>query len=382
LLYIYNVTFRIALVERFFRTLIDKGVCKTYMKFVEPTQQSESVASVPTKTIVASSILTAPAGYIPIELSTDGRFGVPKLLHVKNFTTEFLVELSIATEELRSEKLISSLQALIWERDVRVEDWPEPLAIELLVKIYANFFTPVITSVTFPVLAEDISFLEEKGRKEEATDIASGKFAPRIDLDLRSFKSLEIDPKAKDFIRYSKKDGTFSVKMRSYTKLSDSTRIRKTMEANYRKTDEKYLKIKSDVEVRSLMLSQGIFEKLPLIGDYELAEWRAYEAEKAVFAVQLARAINLVEYNKQNVEDVSLEEKVRIVASDPNFDHNLANIVDAQAEKLKFGINPEIEVKNPITGEVCKRKFTFRLMDILQAVQLSDSSGYDVCYDD
>jgi len=351
------------------------------MNIVEEDKIPEKVnasSKVPGK----KSVYGAPPGYLPIEMSTEGRFGVPKVVHVKNFTTEFLVDLSLANNELLPERLINSLQSLIWEKEVEVANWPEPMAIELLVKIYANFFTPVLTSVDFPVYEEDLTYLEEKGKSAQKKDIEEGKFIPKIDIDLRSFHSLPLDPKAKDFIRYEKKDKTFSVKMRSYIRLKDSVLIRKAVEEAYRETDKKYAKIKQDIELRSVLLSKEKYDNLPVIDDYEFLEWKAYEAQRTLFTIQLAKAVGLVEYNGKNVDDLPLDEKAKIVESDAHFDADLSKLIDKQVEKLRFGIDPEIEVKNPITGEVCKRAFTFRLLDILQAVQLSESTEYDFCYDD
>lgn len=328
------------------------------------------------------SVYAIPPGYLAIEMSTEGKLNVPAVVHVKNFTTEFLVDLALASEEVLPEKLIQSLQSLIWEKDVDVGEWPEKMAIELLVKIYANFFTPIMTSVPFPVLDSDLEYLEKNNRKEEKESILSESFVPRIDIDLRSFESISVDPKVKNCISYKKKDGTFSVKIRSYIRLKDSVLIRKAVEKAYRDKDKQYAKIKQDVDIRSAKLNAGDYTNLPVIDPYELLAWKTYEAGKALYGIQLARAVGLVYYEGKDVSESTLEEKVKILENDPRFDSKLSKLIDEQVAKLKFGINPEIEVTNPITGEVCKRTFTFRLVDILQAIQLSNTTEYDFYYDD
>ena len=62
----------------------------------------------------------APAGYLPIELSSNGAFGVPKKIFIKNFSTEDTLHLSMSTEDLLPEYLIPILNKNIWNPDNKI----------------------------------------------------------------------------------------------------------------------------------------------------------------------------------------------------------------------------------------------------------------------
>lgn len=344
-----------------------------------PAPAQVRVTKTPEKKRAINSI---PPGYIPVQLSSLGRFGVPETIHVKNFTTEFLVELAMASEEVLPARLISAVQSLIWEKGVLVERWPEKLVIELLLRIYSNFFTPVLASVNFPVLQADIDWLEARGQTQTIEDIKSGAYRPKTDLDLRKLDIVDLDPKIKDYVTFKSKTSEFSVKLLAYTKLNDSLLIKKAIDEKFGELDRVYAKLKSTIDLRSSLISQERYDNLPVIDPFELEAWQIHEAEKALYSLQIARAINLVEYNGRDISDLSIEEKVQLVEKDPLFDATLAKKIDEQAGKISFGVSPEVEVLNPITREVCKRNFTFRYVDILQAVQLSDVDAYDISYDD
>ena len=62
-----------------------------------------------------------PVGYMTMELSTKGKFGAPKVFHIRNFKTEDLVGLAIEDEDKMQEAAADMLQDLIFEKDVDVK---------------------------------------------------------------------------------------------------------------------------------------------------------------------------------------------------------------------------------------------------------------------
>src|SRR5574344_957288 len=78
----------------------------------------------------------APAGYIPIRLSTLGRVGAPALFHIRNFSTRDLMKISLTDEEDVPAQVLELLKDLIWEEDVDVETFHEEEIIETLVLLY------------------------------------------------------------------------------------------------------------------------------------------------------------------------------------------------------------------------------------------------------
>jgi len=68
-----------------------------------------------------------PPGYLPLTLSSEGSFGVPKKIWLKNFSTEDTLHLSMASEDMLPDFLVSVLNKNIWnpENTINVANWTE-----------------------------------------------------------------------------------------------------------------------------------------------------------------------------------------------------------------------------------------------------------------
>jgi hypothetical protein len=325
-----------------------------------------------------------PANYLPIDLSSNGMLGIPQTIHIRNFTTSDLLDMSMYSESVLPSKVISVLNSMIYE-SVDVSDWPERVIVELLIKIYANFFTPMMTSIIFPWNSEDIDYLKSLGRDKEAADLASGKWKPVITLDLTTIgiKDLPEGTKSKVIIHKKFTDGTeITAKFISYPKYGDIIEIRNLMEKTYRDSDKKYAKIKQDSELRDSLIRLGQnLQNLPIIDEYEYEEWQIYEATKAIYAMKAAQALYLLELNGEDLSKLDLGAKIQKLAL-TQYDVKMAQKIQSEYDKLDYGLNPEVKVLNPITKQECVRSFYFRELDILQAIQSAEFDEYDISYDD
>jgi hypothetical protein len=328
---------------------------------------------------------TIPMGYIPLELSTLGKLGVPKVVHCRNFSTSDLVDLSMFNNDSLPEHLISVINSLIYEK-VDVAGWPDKTIVELLVRIYINYFTPVLKDISFPWNDEDMAWLEEKGQKDKMIELSEGKWRPKIDLDLTKVKITYLDEEVRQFITVRKRGvggiTALEAKFMSYPRYGDVITLRKAIESKFIDEEKKFGRIRQQYNMRERYLDEGKdITNIDPINDSDFLRWQMYEARKAKYATKAAEALYLVKYNDVDLSNASVEEKIRYIDS-PLFDVNLSKAVEEHFTKLNFGLNPEIEIRNPVTGEVCKRQFTFRLLDILQALQLPNANEYDINYDD
>lgn len=325
-----------------------------------------------------------PVGYVPIELSTKGKMGVPALVHVRNFKTEELLDLSLYNEEMIPPKLISILNSLIYE-DVNVGEWPDRVITELLIRIYVNFFTPIIPEVTFPWEQEDIDYLLSNNREEDANRLKAGAWKPITSVNLTKVNITNLSDEVKPYITIKKKreDGTFfSAKFVSYPRYGDSLTIKKFIENKFEESDKKYEELKKRLDLKNLIIREGRdLSLVPSISSKEYLEWQVYEAEKAIYIAMLLQAINLVAYGDQDLTEASLEDKVRYV-SQPEFDTNVGKKIEKHYNDLLFGLDPIVEILNPITSKPCKRRFSFRIVDVIQTLREADADGYSIEYDD
>jgi len=258
--------------------------------------------------------------------------------------------------------------------------WPDRVIIELLVKIYVNFFTPILPETNFPWETSDVKWLEERGRVDEAKDLVTGKWVPKIDFDLTWLQIKDLSSEVHSTATF-KKPG-FSAKFVSYPRYGDVMAIKKVTEQKFQESDKTFEKVKQSYEIRERFIKEGkSLSTLDPISESDFMKWRIHEAKKAIYIAKASQAIYLLELNGEDISSKSIDERITYVER-PEFDIQLSKILDKQFEKLEFGIDPKVEVMNPITREKCQRVFSFRLMDILQAIQLSESNEYDISYDE
>ena len=125
---------------------------------------------------------TIPEGYIEVRLSTKGRVGAPKVIHVRNFKVKDIVALSLTQDSSLPAKLISILNDMIYE-DVDVALWHEKEVEELMVYIYSSFYKDVLMDVDFPLTEEDIQeLLKKPNGKELVAAIKTGENRPKTDI--------------------------------------------------------------------------------------------------------------------------------------------------------------------------------------------------------
>jgi hypothetical protein len=326
-----------------------------------------------------------PINYIPIELSTNGMLNVPKVIHIRNFITEDLLNLSMYSQSVLPEKVVSVLNSMIYEK-IDVSDWPDRVIIELLVKLYANFFTPMLSSIDFPWDDTDIKFLRDNNRNDEADDILNGIFKPKITLDLTTINTDILDSDLKSKVTINKKlpNGIqFKAKFRSYPKYGDVLKIKNLIEKKFRDSDKKYQKIKQDYELKETLIREGInLQNLPIIDEYEFNEWQIYEASKAIYALKGSQALYLIDLNGKDVSNMDLDTKINLLTNEVNYDITMAQKIESEYNKLKYGLNPEVKVLNPITQQECVRSFYFQELDIFYAIQSNRTYEYDITYDD
>jgi hypothetical protein len=141
------------------------------MAFLTDENDVKPEISSPSKVIKRSDI---PSEYIPIEMSTNGRLGVPKVVYARNFKTDDIVNLSMANDDLIPERLISIVKGLMHDKTIQVENWPDKSVVEFLIKLYANFFTPLLKSIDFPWNESDLAWLLKEGQDKKIKDLQEG----------------------------------------------------------------------------------------------------------------------------------------------------------------------------------------------------------------
>jgi len=327
-----------------------------------------------------------PSGYIRMELSTKGLLGAPKIFHIRGFDTKEVVELAITSSTELPLKLAHTLDSIILEDDVSINDFHEKEVIELIVKIFAIFYDNIV-ELDFPWNDEDIKFLLSQGNEQSALDLKANTWKPKVRVNLGSLDFYDVDSdKIKGAVELtSKKDG-FKVKF-TYPKFGDALVVKRYLDSNFKSPNAEIRGILKKLEVRREQIEAAEkrgqevdFNSLPYVSREEVAKYTEFETDKAIFAVDLIRALHLVGFESEDLRGLPISEKLSYI-SDPRITHVITKKIEKEFEKMHFGIKPEIEVVNPFTNKVCTRGFLFRIVDILQAIAEHDSDEYDVGYE-
>jgi len=308
-----------------------------------------------------------PLGYLPITLSTNGSFGTPSKVWVRNFSLEDTLHLSMATEELLPEYLISVLNKNIWStEEVNVASWAEKQVVELLLKLYANFYGTSINDITFPIKDEDIEYLR-KNKKEDTIKKIEDGWKPITDIQLTNINFIDVKEPYKSNIRIKSKSG-FSV-LFSIPRFGDTIALKKIIKEKYYESDKIYDPISERYENNPELVSLE-----------ELEAMKKYYLEKALYITTITKAFYIKEVNGVSLEDKSYEEKIEL-CSDARIDFKMNEEYEKILSTLNYGIDPEVKIKNPLTGKLCARRFVFRPSDIFQAIYLSKTDGYDAVFE-
>lgn len=308
-----------------------------------------------------------PLGYLPISLSTNGSFNTPSKIWVRNFSLEDTLHLSMATEELLPEYLISVLNKNIWSVDeVNVAQWTEKQIVELLLKLYANFYGTSINEITFLIKDEDIEYLQKNDKKQTIEKIENG-WKPVTDIMLSNINFIDVKEPYKSGIRIKNQTG-FSV-LFNIPRFGDTVALQKMIKEKYYETDKEFDNLSKRYENDSNSLSLE-----------ELQSMKEYYLEKALYITTLTKSFYIKEVNGTSLEDKTYEERIEL-CSDARIDFKMNEEYEKALAKLNYGVDPEVKIKNPLTGKFCTRRFVFRPSDILQAIYLSTPNGYDAVYE-
>ena len=328
--------------------------------------------------------MTVPLSYLPFQLSTGGKLGVPETIYCRNFNTEDILTLSMLANSIMPERMVSVLNSIMYEQ-VNVAEWPDQCIIELLVRIYTNFFTPILPQVAFPWDNTDVEWLTAKGDLKKVEALKSKMWVPRVDIDLRTLNIKQVEDKVTNTLSISKKDKegnvTFSMKFLSYPRYGDTLILRKFTQERFGEVEKKYASIELLFDTYTKYFEEEKdTSSLPTLDTDLYFEWQEFLLTKNVFVSSATLALYLLEVNGQDVANLPIDEKIAIL-KDPNFDINFSKKLDKYFGMMEFGIDPNVVLVNPITGETTTRRFLFRLNDILQAIQSYDPDGYDVAYE-
>ena len=328
-----------------------------------------------------------PAGYVEMQLSTQGKVGAPAVFHIRNFKMGELASLSLTNDDQLPSRVIKVLNDMIFE-PVDVGFWHEKEVEELLVRLFMSFFRTKLTDIPFPLLPEDLAKIKEMPNGKEMLEaIKSRKYIPRTDIDLETGVELyDLDENFTSQVKITNKSTGFYV-IFDFIHYHDQIIIKNWLDNYYKDQERAFAKVKAirdhnmDLNNQLAEHPEKAEELIPLDPAAEEA-YTEFLNQKLQTLAEMIRVISIVNVNGEDVSKLSASEKYERFINDPRIDFGMLAKLSKRQEKMKFGIRPEVTMVNPITQEVVKRPFSFQLFVILQAIQLSGPDNYDDGYDD
>ena len=345
-------------------------------------KDSPEVIKAKTSPIPISKI--SEAGYIAMELSTQGLLGAPKVFHIRNFDSTDILKLALSEDEDLPKKVSEMLDQLIQEDDVSVADFHEKEVIETLVRLYKSFYASSIKNVDFNLEEEDFEFLREKYKNDLTAyqtminDLRDGNWKPKFDIDLDLIETYDIDAETfKSDVTIVNTRTNFSCAF-TWPRYGDVLALKDFINVNFKLRDKQFAKLKEIYQFRKseenrLRKGENVnLAKIPDLGEDDRKKLIEYETEKAVFSAKALKALHLKNINGIDLTEMNLKERMTY-ANDPRLDYTLMKKVNEYYANMKVGLIDEITIFNPIKEAVEKRKYTFRLLDLFQAIKLYEA---------
>lgn len=337
------------------------------------------------------SMATIPTSYIEIRLSTKGKLYAPEVFHIRNFTVEDLIGIAIVDDETLPIKILEMMQKIVWEKDVDVRKFHESEIKETLFTLYQTFYSPTLSGIEYTPTEKDMEFLAKINGGKDSADyrdierrLKNGEWKPKFELDLRQVNKFELPENFKKEARVTKKNG-FSCKY-AMPQYGDVLFIKEYVDQVFKAEDRKFerlgkmIQFEEDAQERFRKGENINLASIPSVSNDDRKAYNEYQMNKSACILVALRAIHLVEYNGQDVSEMSLEEKFEM-AKDPELDYGTFKKVTDAFASVKIGLDPNVTILNPVTGGITPYEYDFRLFTVLEAIGNHDIDGVTIDFE-
>ena len=340
------------------------------------TEQIEDFEALRKAQKQVENVMDIPGGYYEIRLSEKGKLGcAPEVFHMRNFTTEGMVDLSMVQPEELPIKLADCLDDLIWEKNVSIKDFNEKEVIETLLILYKTCYSSKIEGLEYTPTEEDWDFVANQNGGKETDEYKRAERNIRgqplkFTLDLNNVTFHELPDNFHPTIRVRKANGsTYKFGVPRY---GDAIVVANYTKSKWEAQDRQYdgigrmLKFREDNEKRWRNGENINLRSIPEVPQKDKDAYYEYSRQKTKDMMRCYKALQLLEVNGVDISKLSLEEKFKY-ADDPELDHATYQGVLDFFQNQKFGVDNEVTITNPLTGRMGKYNYPFRVDVIVSA---------------
>lgn len=306
----------------------------------------------------------APKEYLRIELSSKGKLSAPPIVHVRNYNGSDAMELALSSEDDVLETLIDVLKDMIWE-DIDPSVFHEKEMEEILMNIYINFWSSKIVDFPYPYTEQELNEI----KIERAEKIRNKEEVPTIDIPYSLLDTQEIGDDFKEPFTITIDGVKVTFQM---PRIQHIVSAKEYVEQKYKEEGKKFQLLEKKLQYNE----RAPLEKQYDIEDEEYKEYVKYYKRRGLEFERLHQAFMISKF--QGKETNTIEEKLDAHKKiDLLFWKKLNEIVEKQGF---FGIKNNIEVISPLTKQPVTRRFQFRFMEFIPAMDTEDSSEYSVIF--
>ncbi len=307
----------------------------------------------PTNNIVSNE-------YIEIKLDSLGRLDAPPILHVRNYTMNDALELSLSSEENSLETTVKILKGMIKENFDPAFLNEEELK-QILLTVYANYWSSEIKNYPYPLEKDEYNKLPIDMNKKERGEYISGDKVYEIVLPIKSIKT---KPIINEFIEPIKIQHNDDYVLFRLSRLKDVIEAKEYVKYLFLEKERQFSDIKDLAENN----------RLNEIDAKTIYAYNDYYNRRRLTLLKTVQSQLLI--GKNGVMFETLEDKLNNYNKvDIKYWNKYNDTVKSYAN---FGIQDEVKVISPLTHKPIIRRFQFRYLDFLQTLDIQDNSEYVV----
>lgn len=305
-----------------------------------------------------------PSDYLKVKLPTLGKLDAPYTIHVKDYSGEDALNLSLMNEDNVLNVITTVADNIIYEGIDSNYLHEQELQV-IMLHIYYNYWGSAITDYPYPYEEEELSELPEERQK----NIRNNKEVPRIDVPIKNISTNPLPDEFKEPFVLTDTNGkkvTFTL-----ARLGHIKKAQDYIEKKYAQEEQKYGYIKQLIAEKS---SEEVLKEIPYS---EIKAYNSYLEKRSLdFAkVQQCQVIQKIGAKKFD----TLEGKINAYSE---IGLHTWRMYSDFVKSLNFGVSPEVEVKSPLTGQTVTRRFLFRFMDFIPSVESQEPAGYTISYEE
>lgn len=306
-----------------------------------------------------------------IDMSTEGNLYAPKVVHLRNFTTDEVLQLGLTAQEEIYQKVVQLLKA--------ISDIPDPAELsereldEILVKLYFNYYGEKI-ELAYALDDEDIRYqktnLSEDLYKQWRLSVEQD--APTVTYTADSV-TYNKNPSKKYKIAIHPNGHTIVYKI---LKIKEIFMLQDFMDKKYGEIDRKYNGLQEQLDQRDVEIELKGSSTIKIPAEIEDA-YKQYLNAKVVDNVKYTEYLSICKIDDTDLSNDDLEKKFDFLEKKKLNTFKTFNTASYGLSKIPYGPSVGEKFVSPISGKEKPDYYPFRLDAVISAYSRVGSSRYD-----